>query len=94
MDFIERIFGISPDGGSGSFEAALIMVPIVIAGLVMVGWKRAKSGRGAFRIGTRRSSRPGAIGHSSEQEVRHALGAVQEFGRRSRQGARRRQAGE
>ncbi|WP_352712533.1 hypothetical protein [Mesorhizobium sp. M0586] len=44
MDFIEQIFGISPDGGSGSFEAALIMVPIVIAGLVLVAWKRARSG--------------------------------------------------
>ncbi|WP_263486861.1 hypothetical protein [Mesorhizobium sp. ESP6-5] len=44
MDFIERMFGISPDGGSGSFEAALIMIPIVVAGLVLVAWKRAKSG--------------------------------------------------
>ena len=44
MDFIERLFGISPDGGSGSLEAALIMFPIAIAGLVMVAWKRARSG--------------------------------------------------
>jgi hypothetical protein len=44
MDFIERIFGISPDGGSGSLEAALIMLPIVIAGLVLVTWKRARPG--------------------------------------------------
>ncbi|WP_352596509.1 hypothetical protein [Mesorhizobium sp. M0091] len=44
MDFIERIFGISPDGGSGSFEAALIMVPIVIVGLVLLARKRARSG--------------------------------------------------
>ena len=27
MDFIERIFGISPDGGSGSFEAMLLFLP-------------------------------------------------------------------
>ena len=27
MDFIERIFGISPDGGSGSFEMMLLFVP-------------------------------------------------------------------
>lgn len=28
MDFIERIFGFSPDGGSGSFEFLLFVVPI------------------------------------------------------------------
>ncbi len=29
MDFIERIFGISPDGGSGAFEALLFLIPLV-----------------------------------------------------------------
>jgi preprotein translocase subunit YajC len=28
MDFIERIFGFSPDGGSGSFELLLFAIPI------------------------------------------------------------------
>jgi hypothetical protein len=28
MDFIERIFGISPDGGSGSFEILLFLIPM------------------------------------------------------------------
>ena len=28
MDFIERIYGISPDGGSGSFELLLFLVPL------------------------------------------------------------------
>jgi hypothetical protein len=28
MDFIERIFGISPDGGSGSFEMMLLFIPL------------------------------------------------------------------
>jgi hypothetical protein len=28
MDFIERIFGISPDSGSGLFEALLCVIPI------------------------------------------------------------------
>jgi hypothetical protein len=29
MDFIERIFGVSPDGGSGALEFLLFAVPIV-----------------------------------------------------------------
>lgn len=35
MDFIERWFGISPDGGDGSTEAlAVLAIVIVIAALV------------------------------------------------------------
>jgi hypothetical protein len=30
MDFIERIFGISPDGGSGSLELLLVLLPILL----------------------------------------------------------------
>jgi hypothetical protein len=29
MDFVERIFGIAPDGGSGSFEFLLLLIPII-----------------------------------------------------------------
>ena len=29
MDFIERIFGVSPDGGSGAFEALLFLLPVL-----------------------------------------------------------------
>jgi hypothetical protein len=29
MDFIERIFGISPDGGSGTLEFLLFAIPII-----------------------------------------------------------------
>jgi hypothetical protein len=28
MDFIERIFGIAPDGGSGSLEVLLFVIPV------------------------------------------------------------------
>ena len=28
MDFIERIFGISPDSGSGVFELLLFLIPM------------------------------------------------------------------
>ena len=34
MDFIERIFGMSPDGGSGSLELLLLAVPV--AALVLL----------------------------------------------------------
>jgi len=30
MDFIERIFGISPDAGSGAFEFILVAVLVLI----------------------------------------------------------------
>lgn len=40
MDFIERIFGFSPDGGSGAFEFLLFAIPI--AGLFLI--YRARSG--------------------------------------------------
>jgi hypothetical protein len=29
MDWIERIFGVSPDGGSGMLELLLFAIPIV-----------------------------------------------------------------
>jgi len=33
MYFFERLFGISPDGGNGSFELLLLMIPL--AGLAI-----------------------------------------------------------
>ncbi|HEY3739047.1 MAG TPA: hypothetical protein VGL53_04340 [Bryobacteraceae bacterium] len=42
MDFIERIFGIAPDGGSGLTE---FMVVIALAALVALGCWRWRSGR-------------------------------------------------
>lgn len=30
MDFIERLFGVSPDGGSGSVELLLVAGPILL----------------------------------------------------------------
>ena len=38
MDFVERIFGFSPDGGSGSFEVLLLMIPI--AGVLLIALLR------------------------------------------------------
>jgi hypothetical protein len=40
MDFIERIFGFSPDGGDGSFEFLLFLIPISLIVLVAVVRRR------------------------------------------------------
>jgi len=45
MDFIEQVFGFSPDGGSGSFEIALVFVTI---GIVVL-WRWARSARRTLR---------------------------------------------
>jgi hypothetical protein len=43
MDFIERIFGIAPDGGSGSIEVLLFAIPIAgIAYLLLRRRRRDK----------------------------------------------------
>jgi hypothetical protein len=40
MDFIERIFGIAPDGGSGSLEFLLFLIPL--AGIAwLIKYRRA-----------------------------------------------------
>jgi len=30
MDFIEKLLGVSPDGGSGAVELTLILIPILV----------------------------------------------------------------
>jgi hypothetical protein len=42
MDFIERIFGIAPDGGSGSLEAMLFILPVGIAVIVVAFRNRSR----------------------------------------------------
>jgi hypothetical protein len=39
MNFIETIFGISPDGGSGAFELLLFAIPVV-AILAIWTWRK------------------------------------------------------
>ena len=35
MDFVERLFNISPDGGSGATEATLILaLSVIVLGLI------------------------------------------------------------
>jgi hypothetical protein len=43
MDFIEQIFGISPDGGSGTFETILFLIPM--AGVLALALKRKYASR-------------------------------------------------
>lgn len=33
MDFIERLFAVSPDGGSGATELLYIAIPLVVVAL-------------------------------------------------------------
>ena len=41
MDFIERIFGFSPDGGDGTLELLLFAIPIM--GLVILAaWRQMR----------------------------------------------------
>jgi hypothetical protein len=44
MDFIERIFGIAPDAGSGSLEYLLFAIPI--AGIAYLLLRRRLRGQG------------------------------------------------
>jgi hypothetical protein len=39
MNFIEQIFGISPDGGSGTLEFLFFAIPVI--GLCILYWFRS-----------------------------------------------------
>jgi hypothetical protein len=43
MDFVERIFGVSPDGGNGSLEALFLIAAVIVAGLAWTMWKRRQA---------------------------------------------------
>jgi hypothetical protein len=46
MDFIERLFHISPDGGSGTFELWLVLAPVlVVLVAALARWSRGFSVR-------------------------------------------------
>jgi hypothetical protein len=49
MDFIESLFGVSPDGGDGSLEVVWLVA--IVAAAVAIGFRR--------RILARFASRPG-----------------------------------
>ena len=43
MDFIERMFGISPDGGDGSTELMIISVLVLLAIMAVWRWRSKRS---------------------------------------------------
>ena len=46
MDFIEQLFGLSPDNGDGSTEIVwLVVLALVIAGIVYFRRQRRRLGR-------------------------------------------------
>lgn len=48
MDFIERLFGLAPDGGNGSYEFLLcleLLLLVVLAGVHMSRWYWRKGNR-------------------------------------------------
>ena len=45
MDFIERIFGVSPDGGDGSTEMLWFGAALAIAALAFVRWRARRKAR-------------------------------------------------
>jgi hypothetical protein len=47
MDFIEKLFGVSPDGGNGVLELSLFMIPFALIGLrVWMTQRSRKTGSG------------------------------------------------
>ena len=43
MDFIERLFGISPDGGDGTAELMIFVAVVVV--LAAIAWRRLQRAR-------------------------------------------------
>jgi hypothetical protein len=52
MDGIEKLFGISPDGGDGTMEGAIVFACVLVAGAVlMIGSPRLRARvRGIFQV--------------------------------------------
>jgi hypothetical protein len=43
MDFIERLFGVSPDGGNGSLEALYLIAAVIVVSLGWTLWRRRRA---------------------------------------------------
>jgi hypothetical protein len=42
MDFIERIFGVSPDAGAGTLEVLLVLAPLFAVWLLRAHRRRSR----------------------------------------------------
>jgi hypothetical protein len=42
MDIIERMFHVSPDGGSGLFEWSLLLLAFSIIAVSLLNWQRSQ----------------------------------------------------
>ena len=58
MDFVERIFGIAPDGGSGLFGILLFLLPIAGIVVLRARYKRKDLRRNEIRCGARFLTNP------------------------------------
>jgi hypothetical protein len=56
MDFIERLFGISPDGGSGAFELLLFLLPIMGIAIIARRWYARAGRRGDIGLSGKRDT--------------------------------------
>jgi hypothetical protein len=45
MDFIEKIFGVNPDGATGSLEFLLFALPVAAVAYIMLRNRRRNIGR-------------------------------------------------
>jgi hypothetical protein len=48
VDFIERIFHISPDNGNGTLEIA-ILIAVLLPGVIAALWRRRSRDASVFR---------------------------------------------
>jgi hypothetical protein len=53
MDFIEQIFGFSPDGGNGLLELLLILVPLTATAVLIVRRRLARARNDRDAVGWR-----------------------------------------
>ena len=46
MDFMERLFGVSPDGGNGLYELCIITMLAIVAAMFIWKWSGRYRSRG------------------------------------------------
>lgn len=50
MDFIERWFNVSPDGGDGSLELLWLLAATLVVGALLVCWRDSRVARRSVRL--------------------------------------------